>query len=131
MVNALSAHHGGQPSASAAALARDLVGATPWADARIAWRQDEAAGYAIAYPLYFAQSGERGMMLHHLYVAPSHRGSGVGTQLTTAMVDLARSLGCTYLSVTAEPDNERAQRFYQSLGMRPSPVKGLRFAMDI
>jgi len=131
MIDALSVHHGGQPQASSATLARDLLGANPWAYARIAEMQGEVAGYAIACPLYFAQSGERGMSLHHLYIMPQYRGSGLGTQLTLAMKDMALALGCTYLSVTAEPDNQSAQKFYKSLGMRPSPVTGLRFAMDL
>lgn len=71
------------------------------------------------------------MTLHHLYVVPQFRGSGLGTRLTLAMRDMAAALGCTYLSVNAEPDNKSAQQFYQSLGMRPSPVTGLRFAMDL
>ncbi len=131
MIDALSVHHGGEPQASSATLARDLLGANPWAYARIAEMQGKVAGYAIACPLYFAQSGERGMSLHHLYVMPQYRGAGLGTQLTLAMRDMALSLGCTYFSVTAEPNNQSAQKFYRSLGMRPSPVTGLRFAMDL
>lgn len=131
MIDALSAHHGGRPTASGAALSRDVLGPTPWVHARIAQVGDAVAGYAIACPLYFAQFGERGISLHHLYISPQYRGSGLGTQLTLAMKDLAVELGCTYFSVTAEPDNKSAQQFYQSLGMRPSPVTGLRFAIDL
>lgn len=131
MIDALSAHHGGKPQASGVTLARDLLGANPWAHARIAEVRGELAGYAIGCPLYFAQSGERGMTLHHLYIVPQYRGSGLGTRLTLAMRDMAVALGCTYLSVSAEPDNKSARQFYQSLGMRPSPVTGLRFAMDL
>tara|TARA_R100000365_G_scaffold585_1_gene1960 strand:+ start:2809 stop:3279 length:471 start_codon:yes stop_codon:yes gene_type:complete len=131
MIDTLSAHHGATTTVGTRALMRDLLGPQPWAFARVAERDGKTAGYAISYPLYFAQWGERGMHLHHLYIDPLHRGLGLGTQLTLAMIDLARALGCTYVSVTAEPDNVNAQRFYEGLGMRTSPVTGLRFAMDI
>lgn len=131
MIDALSAHHGATTNVGMQALMRDLLGHQPWAYARMAERAGEPAGYAISYPLYFAQWGERGMHLHHLYIDPLHRGLGLGTHLTLAMIDMARALGCTYVSVTAEPDNVNAQRFYEGLGMRTSPVTGLRFAMDI
>lgn len=131
MIDALSIQHGTNTRVVKHALARDLLGPNPWAITRIALRNAEPVGYAIGCPLYFAQFGERAMNLHHLYVSPDQRGTGLGTQLTLAMVDMARQLGCTFFSVAADHDNESAQRFYKSLGMRASPVTGLRFAMDL
>lgn len=44
------------------------------------------------------------------------RGQGVGEQLTRAMLDRARELGCTTVDLTSRPSREAANRLYQRVG---------------
>lgn len=44
------------------------------------------------------------------------RGQGVGEQLTRAMLDRARALGCTTVDLTSRPSREAANRLYQRVG---------------
>jgi len=61
--------------------------------------------------------GEYGT-IDEMYVRPGHRGSGVGGQLVQAAVAIAREKGWYRLDVTgpADPQDERAVRFYERLG---------------
>jgi ribosomal protein S18 acetylase RimI-like enzyme len=43
-------------------------------------------------------------------------GKGVGTALTTAMIDRARELGCTTVDLTSRPSREAANHLYRKLG---------------
>lgn len=44
------------------------------------------------------------------------RGQGIGEQLTRAMIDRARELGCTTVDLTSRPSREAANRLYQRVG---------------
>lgn len=126
-ITQLAAHHGDAASATPATLARDLFGPTPWMHALIF---DNHAGYAILLPLAQIQYGRRGMDLHHLFIWPDHRGSGMGRALLAACADHARGLGCTYLTVGTHPANTAAETYYLAnrfVRRDPSP----RFAMQL
>ena len=131
MIDTLSAHHGATTNVPIETLGRDLLGTQPWAHARVAVMSGTIVGYAIGCPQYFAQFGERGLHLHHLFVDPQHRGAGLGTTLTHALIDLARALSCRFVTVSAATGNMEAQRFYENLGMRQSPVTGMRYMLDL
>lgn len=72
----------------------------------------------VAYALYLrharAQHGERGLMLHHIFVAPEVRRAGHGAALLRAGEVEAKRLGCAYLVIGAHEGNEIAKAFYQS-----------------
>jgi ribosomal protein S18 acetylase RimI-like enzyme len=44
------------------------------------------------------------------------RGKGVGTAITTAMLDRARERGCVTVDLTSRPSREAANRLYQRIG---------------
>lgn len=50
------------------------------------------------------------------YVAPEHRGRGVGSSLVRAAEDWARQNGCTELASDAAVDNEASAAAHRSLG---------------
>lgn len=132
MVEALAAHHGDSANVSLGELLRDIFGPTPWIYAVVA--EDEAGvviGYAVLSPLVKLQFGQRGLDLHHLYVAPSERGRGVGAALITAAKDKARALRCSYLAVVADPSNLAAQAFYDAQGFERRPSYPPRFVYRI
>jgi len=58
--------------------------------------------------------------LESLQVAPSWRGRGIGSQLLTAAVALARELGCSRVQCTLEVEREDAHRFCERHGFTAS-----------
>ena len=88
-------------------------------------------GYALLLPLYRAQEGQRGLELHHLFVRDGHRGHGTGQHLVSRARDIAKRLGCDYLSVSATTGNVAAHRFYENMDFAPRPVTGMRYMQSI
>ncbi len=127
MIAALAAHHGDTAQTNIGQLERDLFGPTPLIHALVAEAQAGLIGYAILCPLYRAQEGMRGMDLHHLFVQPAHRGTGIGHHLVEKARQHARQAGCGYLSVSAATGNFKAHRFYEGLQFTPGPVTGMRY----
>ena len=61
-------------------------------------------------------------VLRSLYVEPTHRNAGVGSQLTAAFIAWARSNGCAEAHVESYGANEGAQRFYARHGFEAVSV---------
>lgn len=131
MVNQLAAHHGDTPRASLEQMRMDLFGSTPWAMALVAPRGEELVGYVMLFRLYRAQFGERGMNLHHLFVAPSARGQGLGRALVAAAAQAARSAACSFLVVGTQGDNRPATNLYRDFGFSPLAGNGARFHLEL
>ncbi|WEZ84035.1 GNAT family N-acetyltransferase [Rhizobium sp. 32-5/1] len=127
MIAALAAHHGDAAAITPEDLERDLFGVMPWITALVAEAGGRLIGYAILVPLYRASEGRRGMELHHLYVEPESRGTGIGRHLVAKAREQAKMAGCAYLSVSAATGNFQAHRFYQSEQFIPGPVTGMRY----
>lgn len=62
-----------------------------------------------------------------LYVAPDHRGRGVGTALLEAAETWARTCGCEIMGSDAEVGNQAGIEIHQALGYRESE-RIVRFA---
>ena len=76
----------------------------------------EVAGHAMYYYICSAWRAEPGIFLEELFVLPQHRRSGYGRLLIQALAAEARGSGCTMLEWNCYRDNEKALRFYGSLG---------------
>ncbi len=131
MIALLAAHHGDGAGMTPDKLERDLFGPMPWIQALVADSGDGLMGYAILVPLYRADTGTRGMDLHHLFVRDGQRGNGIGHHLVSRAREIARTAGCDYLSVSAATGNFAAHRFYEQLDFRPRPVTGMRYMQAI
>ncbi len=57
--------------------------------------------------------------LQYLYVAPSHRRTGVASQLLRALVPWFRERGASRVCVDVEPENHGARSFYAYHGAVP------------
>lgn len=64
-------------------------------------------------------AGQRGLLLHGLYVDPAQQREGVGTRLLEAAVDAARACGHDGLLVRAQAD---AKGFFVARGLAALPV---------
>lgn len=131
LVQSLAQHHGDTPQASLDSLSRDLFGPAPWAQGLIADEGGELQAYALLLPLMRAHLGQRGMDLHHLFVAEPARGAGLGTAMIRAVRAHVLAIGCDYLTVSTQEANAEARDFYIHHGFTPAPPSPWRFAMDL
>ncbi|KRD64160.1 GNAT family N-acetyltransferase [Ensifer sp. ENS10] len=131
MIAELAAHHGDAAPITPEQLERDLFGRTPWITALVAEAGNRLIGYAILVPIYRAAEGARGMELHHLFVRPESRGTGIGRHLVAKAREQAKMAGCDFLSVSAATGNFQAHHFYESERFVPRPVTGMRYMQKL
>ncbi len=131
LVQAMAQHHGDTPFASLDTLSRDIFGPVPWAHGLVAEQGGTVQAYALLLPLMRAHLGQRGMDLHHLFVADAARGSGLGTAMMRAVRDYVLAQGCVYLTVSTTEENVEARDFYIHQGFSAAPPSPWRFAMDL
>ncbi len=129
MIHALGEHHGDTASLTLQALERDVLGDTPWITLIVAQNSEELLGYAALCPLAQLQFGVRGMDMHHLFVQPNARRSGVGQRLIDASIAETKAMGCQYIMVGTHPENRPAQEIYLTAGFSVVPAPGPRFRM--
>lgn len=97
-------------------LLADGFGERPRFEALLAEAGRQLVGMVILYQAYSSWSGAPSLMVHDLFVAPDSRGQGAGRALLAAAAQRAESLGCCRMDVNVLAWNERARRFYESLG---------------
>jgi GNAT superfamily N-acetyltransferase len=131
LVQALAKHHGDTPQASLDSLSRDLFGPVPWAQGLVADEDGVLQAYALLMPLMRAHFGQRGMDLHHLFVAEPARGAGLGTAMIRAVRAYVLAQGCDYLTVSTQEANAEARDFYIHHGFSAAPPSPWRFRMDL
>ncbi|HUF55025.1 MAG TPA: GNAT family N-acetyltransferase [Thermohalobaculum sp.] len=73
-------------------------------------------GAATFLPEFSTLRGKPGVFLQDLWVAPEHRGSGLGRRLLAAVAREAAAWQAAYLTVSAHTGNPGAIAFYRSLG---------------
>jgi GNAT superfamily N-acetyltransferase len=100
-------------------LAQALFGASPAAEALIAERGGEAAGYALFFPTFSSFLATPGIWLEDLFVRPEHRRAGVGRALLARLAARVRERGGARLEWAALDWNELALGFYRGLGAKP------------
>lgn len=114
-----SAESQGEPDAlcvTAADLLREGFGAAPRFHALIAEADGSAVGLAL-YVFHFSTwTSINGIHLEDLYVDPRWRRHGVAHALMRELVDIAKRTGCRRLRWFVLRSNERARRFYESIG---------------
>jgi GNAT superfamily N-acetyltransferase len=96
-----------------------LFGPQPAAYAPVAESAGEVVGFALYFRSYSTWEGVHGIYLEDLYVAPQHRGSGLGRALLVALAELAVQRGYARLEWAVLDWNEPAIRFYRGLGAVP------------
>jgi GNAT superfamily N-acetyltransferase len=77
-------------------------------------------GYACLYWHFSSLEAVETVLMNDLFVAESQRGRGVGRALIEASAEVARERGAPYLEWATAPDNETAQRLYDSTGAERS-----------
>ncbi len=85
-----------------------------------AWRDGEPLGYACLYWHFTSLVPAETVLMNDLYVDPASRGQGLGRALIEASAAVARKRGAHHLEWATAPDNETAQRLYDSTGAERS-----------
>ncbi|WP_133647989.1 GNAT family N-acetyltransferase [Paraburkholderia flava] len=98
-----------------------LFGPRPSSEAIVA----DDAGRIVGYTLYFHNFstflGRRGLYLEDIYVQPTQRGSGLGTEILQRLAALAVERQCGRFEWTVLDWNQPAIDFYQKMGATVLP----------
>jgi GNAT superfamily N-acetyltransferase len=103
-------------SASESDLDAALFVAHPAAEVLIAWKDREAAGFALFFHNFSTFLGRRGVWLEDLFVCSGFRRQGCARQLLAAVAAVACARGCGRFEWSVLDWNEQAIDFYRSLG---------------
>jgi ribosomal protein S18 acetylase RimI-like enzyme len=105
------------------ALCRELVADPQNAGIQLIARGDagDPLGFATVYWTWQTLTAGRAAVMNDLFVAPEARGQGVGRALIEECRRRAREHGATELIWETTPDNETAQRLYDSITSDKSP----------
>jgi GNAT superfamily N-acetyltransferase len=85
-----------------------------------AWHGDELAGYACLYWSFTSLVPAETVLMNDLFVDPAMRGKGVGRALIEASAAIARKRGAHHLQWMTAPNNETAQRLYDTTSAKRS-----------
>jgi GNAT superfamily N-acetyltransferase len=97
-------------------LREALFGDPPAAQALLLQVGGQPVGYALYFYTFASMSGKRCLWLDDLFVAPEHRGKGVGRAVMTHLARLAVERDCARFEWIVLDWNAKAISFYESLG---------------
>jgi GNAT superfamily N-acetyltransferase len=97
-------------------LSEALFGERPAAEALIAERGSQVAGYALFFPTFSSFLTTQGVWLEDLFVRRAHRRAGVGRALLAAVAARVQETGGERLEWAALDWNELALGFYRRVG---------------
>ncbi|MCH9033646.1 MAG: GNAT family N-acetyltransferase [Planctomycetes bacterium] len=97
-------------------LHESLFGANPKVEAVLAYWADEPAGFALFFHNFSTFLGRPGLYLEDLFIRPAYRGKGIGQAMMRHLAKLAVERKCGRFEWWVLDWNEKAIRFYESLG---------------
>jgi GNAT superfamily N-acetyltransferase len=101
---------------SARRALEELIGDSSLGQALLLVRDGEPVGYMILTLGFSLEFGGRDAFIDELFVAPEHRGQGIGRQALSWAADACRALGARALHLEVDHGNSGAQRLYRAEG---------------
>ncbi len=99
-------------------LIEHAFGARPRFDVLVADVDGQVRAYALFFESYSTFRAAPSLWLEDLFVESAVRGRGIGASFMRELARVAVARGCHRFEWTVLDWNERARRFYQSLGAR-------------
>lgn len=90
-------------------------------------RAEDGSIVGVATLAIFPIPTGRRAWIEDVIVDEASAGQGIGAQLTTAMLDHARALGCVSVDLTSRPSREAANHLYKKLGFQERDTNVYRF----
>ena len=131
MIAALAAFHDDIAEIDEATLTMMAFGPLPCLKVLVAESAAGLVGYAALMPTAQLHFGKIGLEMHHLFVKPRVRSSGVGRALIGACRAEGLRRGCHYISVGTAPDNLAAGAFYEKRGFERRMMHAPRFRISL
>ena len=98
------------------AIAAQLFGPRPAAEAVVVETATGLVGFALFFPNFSTFLARPGLYLEDLFVEPALRGHGIGQALLVHLAQLAVARGCGRFEWSVLDWNESAIGFYQRMG---------------
>jgi len=105
--------------ATEAMLREALFGAAPRAQALIAEWHGAPSGFALWFYNFSTFEGRPGLYVEDVFVAPEHRGHGIGFAMFRDLARRAVQQGCARMDWAVLDWNRPALDFYRRIGARP------------
>ena len=102
-----------------AALHNALFGAHPTHSSILVDNGQETIGFALWYFTFGTFSGRHSLFVEDIYIAPSHRGQGIGLALFRHMARIALERDCLGMEWNVLDWNTPAIEFYRRIGAKP------------
>lgn len=93
----------------------------------LAQDQGQVIGLMAYYPMFRLHSASSGLHLHQLFIDHTHRGQGCARQFMDYLIHAAAECGASYISVSADLQNEPAHQVYLSMGFKRVALGGAFF----
>ncbi|MBQ9748546.1 MAG: GNAT family N-acetyltransferase [Clostridia bacterium] len=103
------------PDSYHAAAFDEMMRSDVYADGFLIYNKDEIAGYAMTAKTYSHEAGGLTVWIEELYLLPEHRGQGLGHAFFAFAEEFYKGALCR-MRLETEPENERAEALYRSLG---------------
>lgn len=100
------------------AIAKTLFGEKSFAEARLAFLDEEPAGMVIFFHNYSTFLGKPGLYIEDLYVKEKYRGLGIGKALLKKCAEIAIERDCGRMEWSVLTWNP-ARKFYERMGASP------------
>ncbi|MEF8700059.1 MAG: GNAT family N-acetyltransferase [Candidatus Accumulibacter sp. UW20] len=95
----------------------------------VARKADRVVGMVNLLYTISTALGARAALIEDLVVQPEARSAGVGSQLLTQAIALARARGCRRITLLTDRSNTSAQAFYRKIGFEPSRMIPMRLSL--
>lgn len=92
---------------------------SPTAWAHVAEVDGQVVGIAVWFLTFSTWTGRNGLWLEDLYVAPAHRGSGIGRRLLATLAGICTERGYPRMEWTVLDWNTSALEVYRHVGAEP------------
>ena len=100
-------------------LRTSLFGDKPAAQVLICIDNDTPVGFALFFQNYSTFLGRSGIHLEDLFVLPTYRNKGFGTQLLHKVISIGKERGCGRVEWNVLDWNTQAITFYKNMGAQP------------